>query len=278
MKHILVAGCGDIGCRLGLLLAADGHRVTGLRRDTSGMPPEITPVAADLTRPDSLAGLAGPFEQIVFLPTPDERLETEYEQVFREGLANLRAALPEFEGRLIAVSSTAVYGEQDGSWVNETTQPDPKGFNGRVLLAMEQDAADLFPGCVIVRFSGIYGPGRDRLIRTVKDGSAFLSTRAPMWTNRIHAADAAGVLHHLLELPQPDGVYVASDEMPVPRQEILNWLSAELGVPHTAINLDETQVHGKRVDASRLRHSGYRMHYPDYHAGYGGMLAEVQDD
>jgi nucleoside-diphosphate-sugar epimerase len=278
MKRILVAGCGDIGCRLGLLLSAAGHQVTGLRRNTSGMPTGITPLAADLILTESLAGLTGPFDQVVFLPTPDERHEVAYEQVFRKGLANLRAALPAFEGRLIAVSSTAVYGEHGGCWVDETTQPNPAGFNGRVLLGMEQDAADLFPGCVIVRFSGIYGPGRDRLIRTVKDGSAFSSYRAPVWTNRIHSTDAAGVLYHLLGLEQPDRLYLASDEAPVPSHEILNWLAAGLGVPHSETNLDETQVHGKRVNASRLRHSGYRMHYPDYVSGYRDMLAEVQDD
>jgi nucleoside-diphosphate-sugar epimerase len=270
--HTLLAGCGDVGCRLGLLLSSDGHRVSGLRRTATGMPAAITPLAADLTRPETLRFGEIRFDQVVFLPAPDARLEDAYISVYRDGLQNLRRALADFDGRFIAV----VYGQQDGSWVNEETQPDPTAFNGRVLLEMERDAARLFRNCTVVRFSGIYGPGRDRLIRMATGQHA--ATGPPTWTNRIHADDAAGVLHHILKLKKPDDLYLASDDLPVLLHDVLNWLAVELGLPDSARVIPVGQAKGRRIDASRLRHSAYHMHYPDYRSGYRSMLAEDQND
>ena len=274
--HTLLAGCGDLGCRLGLLLSAAGEKVTGLRRMTTSMPAGINPLAADLTRPETLNFKGDRFDRIVFMPAPAARLESAYKSIFQHGLQNLRRALPGFNGRFIAVSSTTVYGQQDGSWVNEETQAAPARFNGRVLLNMERDAARLFPDSTIVRFSGIYGPGRDRLIRMVNERRCI--AELPKWTNRIHADDAAAVLQHILNLRKPETLYLASDDGPALHHEVLNWLAVELGVPDAATLALAGLAKGRRVDASRLRGSAYRMHYPDYRSGYGSMLAKDQND
>jgi hypothetical protein len=110
----------------------------------------------------------------------------------------------------------------------------------------------------------------------VKDQHA--ATGPPTWTNRIHADDAAGVLHHILKLKEPDDLYLASDDLPVFRHDVLNWLAVELGLPDSARVIPGGQAMGRRIDASRLRRSAYHMHYPDYRSGYRSMLAEDQND
>jgi len=276
--HILVAGCGDVGSRLGRIMSALGHQDFGLRRSAGKLPGGIVAISADLTRPATLLSLPDRIDRIridriVFLPTPNARDEAAYNAIFRKGLANLLAALTDFDGRLVVVSSTAVHGQDDGSLVNEHSTARPARFNGRVLLEMERDAARSVDHCVVVRFSGIYGPGRNWLIRSVLDGTADgIQKTPPLWTNRIHADDAAAVLAHLLLIDEPQELYLASDDCPAPKYEVMSWLAERLDVASPEPQTREGGSGGKRIDAGRLRRSGYRMRYPDYRAGYAGLL------
>lgn len=270
MKRLLIAGCGDLGARLADRLAGSGAwQVHGLRRRVEALPAGVVPVSADLRDTDSLAVAAGEWDAIVYQATPDARDEAGYRAAYVAGLAQLlehaRAR------RLIFVSSTAVYGQDAGEWVDENSRTEPARFNGRVLLEAEALAGRAAPEPVVVRFSGIYGPGRDALIRKLAAGRARCREQPPQWTNRIHADDCAGVLAHLLEIDRPDSLYCASDSSPAPRCEVLDWLAAEMGAPPPVRERSEGGQ-GKRVANDRLLESGYRLIHPDYRSGYQEML------
>lgn len=272
--HVLIAGCGDVGSVLAHSLVQDGHVVYGLKRDTSTLPAGVRPVSADLTDPETLRDLPMDIDRLVFLPTPSSRDKAGYEAIFVEGFRNLWGALGKAPGRSLVVSSTAVYGQADGSMVDELAPAQPTGFNGKVLLEMEQLAARRTENLVVVRISGIYGPGRERLIKLAASEGLEVQQNPPFYTNRIHRDDAAAALKHLLEIDQPDHLYVASDNYPAPRYEVVEWLARAQGKPAPIALTDENADRGKRVDNQRLRDSGFQLTYPDYRQGYGAVLEQ----
>jgi nucleoside-diphosphate-sugar epimerase len=267
MKRLLIAGCGDLGMRLATRLPAGIWQVTGLRRNPQSLPADITPVAADLLDPASLGEVVGAWDAVVYQATPGQRSPLGYRQAYVEGLANLLQRIS--ADRLLFVSSTAVYGQDDGGWVDEESSTEPTAFNGQILL--EAEAAARAAGGTVVRFSGIYGPGRDYLLRQLRSGQASCREAPPQWTNRIHADDCAGVLAHLLELADPAPIYCASDCCPTRRCELLDWLADRLGQPRPA-RTDPSEGQGKRVSNRRLLASGYDFRYPDFKCGYGALL------
>jgi nucleoside-diphosphate-sugar epimerase len=267
MKRLLIAGCGDLGIRLAGRLETSEWSVTGLRRRAEQLSAPIRPLAADLSDPASLAKLELDWDAVIYQATPGERSPPAYRQAYVEGLQTLLDRVE--PGRLIFVSSTAVYGQDDGSWVDESSPTEPSAFNGEILLEAEGIAQAA--GGLVVRFSGIYGPGRDFLLRQIVAGRARCREQPAQWTNRIHADDCAAVLAHLLELDRPESLYCASDCRPSPRCEVLDWLASRLGQPQPAREID-SGGQGKRIDNRRLLASGYDFIYPDYQSGYGALL------
>ncbi|HSH27257.1 MAG TPA: SDR family oxidoreductase, partial [Wenzhouxiangella sp.] len=261
MKRLLIAGCGDLGMRLADRLAGGDWQVHGLRRRVEALPETIIPIRADLSDASSLTAAAGNWDAIVYQATPDAHDEAGYRAAYLEGLERLltRAA----PRRLIFVSSTAVFGQDQGEWIDERSETEPRRFNGRVLLEAEALAVRSAPESIVVRFSGIYGPGRDYLIRKVAAGQASCRERPPQWTNRIHSDDCAGVLEHLLALDAPDPLYCATDSYPAMRCEVLDWLASKLGA-ETPVRAPSAGGQGKRVANARLLGSGYRFIHPDY--------------
>lgn len=260
-RRLLVAGCGDLGNRLAARLPA--WRVHGLRRNVSRLAAGIVPIRADLSDPATLDVAAGDWDAVVYTATPGERSPEGYRQAYVSGMQALLERVR--AGRLIMVSSTAVFGQDDGSWVNEDSPTEPRRFNGEILLEAERIATDA--GGTVVRFSGIYGPGREYLIRSVRNGPVECRRDPPIWTNRIHSEDCAAALAHLLDIERPEALYLASDARPAPRWEVLAWLAERLGVPDP-VDVADDAGQGKRVDANRLFESGFALEYPDYRVGY----------
>jgi nucleoside-diphosphate-sugar epimerase len=283
MGSVLIAGCGYVGSRLGSELARTGRRVWGLRRNPSQLPAGIEPLQADLTQPKDLGQLPADVQDVVYAAGPRGREEGDYARAYVEGPIRLLNALEHNRApvrRLLFVSSTGVYGQQSGEWVDETSPTEPAGASGRHLLEGEQVIRDgPYPAC-IVRFAGIYGPGRTTLLSRVYQGEARCpsSTR---YSNRIHRDDCAGVLAHLLTLDSPDPVYVGVDHEPADLCEVMGWLASRLGVepPPRAAPADEPdtgrryRTH-KRCSNARLLASGYEFRYPSYREGYPGIIDE----
>jgi nucleoside-diphosphate-sugar epimerase len=273
---VLLAGCGDVGMRTGLLLAAQGRKVYGLRRSPALLPAPLLGLRADLTDAATLAQLPDDISDVIFLPAPGAREEAAYRGLFLHGLAHLLQALQRRAAlrRLLFVSSSAVYGEHGGAWVDEDSQCRPLAFNGELLLQAEQWLAAQLPGAVVARVAGIYGPGRTRLIDQVAQGRARIPAGAAEFSNRMHVDDVAGALAHLLQLQTPRERYLLSDDYPAPLGEVLGWLAAQmhLPAPPPEAAAGERAVGNKRLSNQRLRASGYRLRHADFRSGYATLL------
>lgn len=280
MSRVLIAGCGDVGSALGTRLVQAGHEVWGLRRHPRSLPSALLSVAADLTCPQELAALPEGLEIVAYTAAASEFSEAGYRAAYVDGLGNLLEAL-QSQGqpvtRLLFVSSTGVYGQTDGAWVDESSPTRPKHFSGRIMLEGERDALDGPYSTTVVRFGGIYGPGRHRLMDSVRRGDACTDA-PPAYTNRIHRDDCAAALQHLMTLERPADLYVGVDSCPAPQCEVMEWLAQQLGVPsppRTSADAGSSPQRGsKRCRNDRLLASGYGFIYPTYREGYAALLRE----
>lgn len=173
------------------------------------------------------------------------------------------------------VSSTSVYGQHQGEWVDANTPAQPGSDTGHELLAAEAIAQAAGWPCSIVRFGGLYGPGRHALLRWVKSGRS-VQVQPPSWSNRIHVEDAAGFLAHLVAMAlagQPlRPIYIGVDNLPSAQHEVLAWLATQLDcAPPPAENKPDASL-GKRLSNAELHSTGYALRYPDYRAGYAQVL------
>jgi nucleoside-diphosphate-sugar epimerase len=276
VSRILIAGCGDVGNALGIRLGRRSDMVWGLRRDPAALAQGIRAVQADLAQPSTLGVLPKGLDAVVYAAAADAYHETAYRQIYVDGVNHMRRAL-ERSGqnpRFIFVSSTSVYGQNHGEWVDEDSSTDPVGFSGRLMLEGEALLQAYAGEAVSVRFGGIYGPGRNRLIDAVRSGSGCQG-EPPIYTNRIHKDDCAGVLMHLLDLVSPQRIYLGVDSHPAPQCEVMHWLSERLGVPVPSRQRRPGAGSGKRCGNRRLLASGYRLLYSTYREGYEAVIGTL---
>lgn len=284
MAKILIAGAGDVGGRLARLLAAEGHEVWALKRHPAELA-GVRVLLADVTRPETLAALPDGLDALVVALAPGESGAAAYERVYVEGTRNLlRALAGQALRRQFWVSSTSVYGEDAGEWIDETTPARPASATGRLLLAAEAEARAAPWPCTVLRLGGLYGPGRHRLLRRVDSGEP-VATRPLAWSNRIHAEDAAGLLAHLLRQAlagvTPPPLMLGVDDAPSPQHEVLAWLAQAMGRPPLPTcelpGSAPDAATGKRIRNRALHASGYVLRYPDYRAGYAQVLRMATD-
>jgi nucleoside-diphosphate-sugar epimerase len=284
----LVAGCGYVGSAFASLstdpgawrsvgLSGPAPRIVGLRRSHVGLR-AYPVVGADLLDARALTrALPSPITQVVYLASAEERSEPAYRRAYVEGLERLLGALRtrgDEVRRLLFVSSTAVYGEQRGEWVDETTTPAPLDATSRCLLEGERIARSLGERACVVRLAGIYGPGRTRMIREAATGQATVGP-APSYTNRIHRDDCALLLATLIARPTVPPIVVGVDDDPADRADVLRWLTRELGQPEPVVDPLRAPAPHKRC-RSVVRHEiGFSPRYASFREGYAPLLAEL---
>ena len=284
---VLFVGAGDLAARCAAALSADpagplaGARLVGLRRDIDALPPGFEGLAGDYADPavaPRVAALAPDFVVTTFKPLG--RDEAGYRRGFADAagyLAKAFAAQP--PRQLLFVSSTRVYAEQDGGWVDETSPlatvaTDPAAAQ---IVAAEDALAAVAP-VARLRCAGIYGGADGFLQRRVASGSLCPPTPVH-YSNRIHRDDVGGFLAHLLAAAAGGSAlapaYNVVDNCPVPQAEVEAWLAEQLEVPESARRYDARPLSRghKRIRNGRLHESGYRLRYPDYRAGYAAALA-----
>lgn len=287
MARVLIAGCGYVGTELGLRLVDRGHAVWAVRQRASLLPPELHPHSADLTDPDAVAKLPFPFDFVVFAAAPAAGTEEAYEQAYIHALSRVLEAASNRRPpkRVLLTSSTSVYAQSDGGWVDESSPTRPSSFRGTIVLQAEEILRHSGSSFSILRLGGIYGPERTSLLDRVLAGEAVLTPGSSRYTNRIHRDDAASALLHLLELDPCAEVYVGVDEEPAELDEVLQWVAARTGShllegnypgPESPPNQASRGLN-KRCSSALLRASGFQFLYPSYRQGYSDLLAELGD-
>lgn len=274
MAHVLIAGLGDLGSGLARQLLADGHRVSAIRRRDAG-PDGVDIYAQDLAE-DLILLPPDQVDLLYIILTPASRDEAGYQRSFLTAPQRLLDALQAQQPLppLVFVSSTAVYGDGGGD-MDEESKPSPSAFNGKILLAAEEELS-MRTIMTSVRFSGIYGPGRQRLLRQVASIHDGAEAPEAQWTNRIHRDDCIGLLHQLgnrwLKGEMLPPVVVGTDNCPSCNLTVLNWLGDQLGTP---LALPEPDLMpGKRLHSQYISQGHYNLKHPDFRSGYTQVLAQ----
>ncbi len=273
--NVLVVGSGDLGTEFGLRASRAGHRVHALRRRAHLLPAPLVGLAAEL--PGPLPDLPTDIEVVVITIAADGRDEAAYRRAYLEAPARVLDALEDAGAplrRVVFTSSTAVYGVEDGSEVTEGTPTAPTRATGEVIVAAEVAVAARRVPAVSLRLGGVYGPGRERLLRRLRAGEAVLP-EPDVHTNRIHRDDAAEALLHLATLPGvPAACYLGVDDEPALLGEVLSFLAGELGVPVPPRgHAPRSRGGDKRCSNARLRATGWAPTYPSFREGYRAVLA-----
>lgn len=282
-NSVLFVGCGDLGIRAGKNLLDKGWAVTGSRRNPSALPAGFVGIAADYTVAGGLdfLGESRP-DYVVASFNPSDRGVEGYRRGFAQASRNLLAGLGgHCPAGILMVSSTRVFAERGGGWVNEDSplaSDDPRAL--AIIEAEQLLRQSPHPVCVL-RCAGIYGAHDGRLLNKVRRGE-WGAEQAPRYGNRIHREDCAGFLVYLLETMAAGGavapVYIGVDDLPAPQAEVERWLAARLALPRNpdwfpGPTAEAFQTGHKRCSNRLLRASGYQLLYPDYRSGYEAVLA-----
>ncbi len=274
--RVILIGCGDIGSQLGLECVQAGVSAVGLRRNIAALPEQLSAYSLDYSSDDMkvLADWEG--DLAVFTPTPSARDAEGYRQGY---LAPVQRFLEAREGAApscaLFVSSTRVYGQQDGGWVSEQTPAQAADEQGEVILQAERLLEQSQHRLVVVRPGGIYGRSPSRLLERISGGEVLPCLEGG-YGNRIHRDDLVGLLWHLsrklLAGEALSDCYLAVDDAPIKNWEVEQWLARQIGVTDQQ-PAKARPGRGKRCRNTALHQLGYRLRYPDYRAGYRELLA-----
>ncbi|MGE8339357.1 SDR family oxidoreductase [Pseudomonas laurylsulfatiphila] len=276
---VLIAGCGDVGSRLATQLLAAGWEVHGLRRDVARLPAGVIGVAGDLFNKDCPATWPiGAVDYLVYCAAATDHDEAGYRAAYVQGLEHVLEWLNDYgqvPNRLLFVSSSSVYEQQDGEWVDESSSAVASGYSGRVMLEAEQIALKSGIPASVVRLTGIYGPGRERLLTQVRQGYR-VAVEPPLYANRIHADDAAGLMACLLEADRRgvalEDVYIGVDDEPAALADVVDWLRGYLGVTEWDEDSSVRRTGSKRCSNARAKALGWTPKYPSFREGYSAIL------
>jgi nucleoside-diphosphate-sugar epimerase len=272
----LIVGCGYLGRRVAASWLAQGDRVFTTTRSAQKAE-ELTrlglePVICNVLERKSLHRL--PHADVVLYCIGHDRSSgRSMRETYVRGLENvLGALLP--PGRLIYVSSTSVYGQCQGEDVDETAKTEPVDESGRVVLEAEQVLRRMNSSAIILRFAGIYGPGRLLRRQTIERGEPILGD-PERWLNLIHVEDGVAAVLAAQERGQPSGTYNVADDRPVQRREFYAELARLLGAPPPRFvapalgsPLSNHERTNRRIMNRLLREElGVQLQYATYEAG-----------
>jgi len=285
--HGLIVGCGYLGLRVAHSWLERGETVTALTRSTTRAAQlqvlGISPIVGDVTDSDTLTSL--PDADVLLYAVGFDRTSGHTQRtVYVDGLANVLAACRGRASRLLYVSSTSVYGQCEGEWVDEASACAPATDNGRICLEAEQQVIAWSHGTgvtsVILRMAGLYGPGRLIARAETLRTATPLAGLADAWLNLIHIDDAASAGLAAAAADDPAACYLVSDDRPVTRGEFYGRFAQLIGAPPPTFNpslaSQRTPGLNKRCRNARLRSSLLpKLRYPTIDEGLPHALQET---
>jgi nucleoside-diphosphate-sugar epimerase len=261
---VLIVGCGYLGTRIVPLLQERGDRVLATTRK-----PEraeafrmqgIEPVLFDVLS----GGPLPPADAVIHAVGLDRRQGASMRAVYVDGLAHVLDATRAVP-RVVHISSTSVYGHNDGSWLREDAPTEPTEESGRIVLEAERLLLSQRPDAIVLRFAGIYGPGR-------RIGEAGLRAGKPVaadpdkWLNLIHVDDGARAV--VAALDRGHGIYHIADGQPVLRRDFYGYLASLIGAEPPTFAPTNAEGTNRRIDAMRMHEAlGVVPEYRNYRLG-----------
>jgi len=279
--NVLVAGAGWLGSALCRALAAGGHRVTAVRRDPARAAalasPGVDPLALDLAAAGAAGRLPAGLDAIVACQSASGDGPDPYRRAYVDATRALLEAARSGDRpiALVYTGSTGVFGQRDGSEVDEGTPPAPASASAEVLVEAERlvlGASGSGIRSMVLRLSGLYGPGRTWPLDRVRGGQMALGPGDGTWLNLCHLDDAVASVLAALERGGAGRIYHASDAEPVRRRDLIAWVSSRLGIPaprqpegSRAPSLPDRRIHAERSRAEL----GIVLCHPTFREGLG---------
>ena len=273
---LLIFGCGFLGLRVARLWLAMGRRAIAVTRDLHKASQlkslGIEPHVADLMRPETLTTLP-PTSRVLYCVGYDRTSPWSKESLYLDGLTHAMDATANSVERFVYVSSSSVYGQDDGSWVDEDSITEPTSDGGRICLSAEQRLRERIEKASILRMSGLYGP--ERLLARVDQLRANepVGGNPDAWLNLIHGDDAARASVAALVAPQTSPLYLVSDDRPFPRKEYFAELAQRVGAPPPVFSGEASSRHSSAGLNKRCRNDKIKRElqlewiYPDISRG-----------
>jgi nucleoside-diphosphate-sugar epimerase len=275
----LIIGCGYLGERVAKRWEAVGEHVWATTRSLDRAARierhMIWPLYCDVLQPETFANLQ-PAETILYCVGFDRSAGHSMRQVYVNGLENILQHIQTWPSvKFIQISSTSVYGQADGSCVDEASPTEPLTESGKVVLEAEQLLRSYRPESIVLRFAGIYGPSRLLRSEALLKGEP-LAGDPERWLNLIHVDDGASAVLAAERLAPAGATINISDGQPMKRGDFFRELAQLLGAP--APSFDESgpaDPANRRIANQRLRELlKLELTFPNYWAGLAGSLGE----
>lgn len=276
-KHLLFFGFGFSAEALARRLDPVAWKTTGTSRTAEGAA-KITALGYTGVVFSAMDVIPADVTHIVTSVPPD----ADGDPVLRKFSGQLAARATSFEW-VAYLSTTGVYGDHGGAWVDETTPLTPNTERGhrRQLAETAWLALHDLP-LHIFRLAGIYGPGRN-VLENLKDGTAKRVIREGQVFSRIHVEDIAGILEASMVQPNPGRAYNVADNESCPPQDVITYGAALLGIPPPPeIPFENAELSpmgrsffmdSKRVSNARVKAElSYEFQFPDYRVGLKSLL------
>jgi len=288
MPDKLVIGCGYIGGEVAEQWRQGGARVYALTRSAAHAARfrerGLIPVVGDVLQPETLRALPDA-ETVLYAVGLDRAAGHSQREVYVDGLAHVLAEIGGRIGQFVYVSSTSVYGQNGGEWVDEESPCSPTSPNGQVCLEAEQVVWRSLPAggpvrAQVLRLAGIYGPGRlVARVDALRNGEP-LRVQPQGWLNLIHRDDAVAAVLAAEARGTAGATYLVSDDRPVLRSEFYAEMAQLIGAPAPVFapeeSLPEAERSGrnKRCCNRRLREElGVSLQWPTIREGLRQALA-----
>jgi nucleoside-diphosphate-sugar epimerase len=279
---LLVVGCGYLGRRVASTWPG---RVWALTRSPERAADFAAqgwqPVVGDVCEPDTLQQLPA-VDAVLYAVGFDRSAGRSQLEVAVNGVDHVLARIAGRCRRFVYVSSTSVYGQSDGGWVDENSRCDPVQPGGQCALAAEQRVREACAAAQasILRLAGIYGPQRVLAkVETLRAGE-MIAGRGDAWLNLIHVADAATVASAALTRADFQGTWLVSDDLPVTREEYYTRLASLVGAPPPRFDAGAPSKRGagglnKRCSNARLLGLlGHPLQFPTCQTGLVNALSD----
>ena len=276
-RQAIVVGCGYLGVRIARRLLAGGYDVVGTSRSDRRLQDlralGLRGERFDLAEASSSPLLRRRYDVIAYAVAPG-RTEEGAALVYRDGLASCIDVLKrEPPGRFVLLSSTGVYAQDDGSWIDEESPAEPTGERQRLLVEGEQLVLNAaresgFPG-VVLRLGGLYGPDRSPIewCREPAWRTRLARGNREAYMNWVHADDAAAATVLAAEASRPGEIYVIVDDEPTPRGDFYRFACERGGSPPLELPSDPARL-AKRCSNRKARDElGFAPAYPSYREG-----------